>query len=430
MDGGDPVEDVCAAILALIQWIIKEVAAVVQLVADIVKAVTSPLTYPIRWALYQLAMLAWDMVNSAHDMLAHTGFVLPHGELRYDDGELRQANEIDKALIQLGNTVDAAFLQALADAVDPFGNLDGDPALMVPQPNPRTERYPFFPVRPEQDSADDPNEYRRPWAYPDRSRHDDGTLYPTPTELSDVVAELKANNVDPKIGQELLRILGRSPIGTVSGPYPVGALPHQVLFRTDQPVVPQQRAAYENAVTPAHTDAVNEQVIGRAPDHDHSPLGDPIPFSAYLMGRIVDPGGSVADFNLDADRGYGYRCWDWVRGAATDKDPRGDAYPLPVDPPEGSRFWPGAQTPNQGLVTLRYVDLPATTVPAPPAGPAPVPVPQPPTHGPVPSGPRLAAPAGTAPAEFAPLAPEVAPAPAKQTWEPPQDPSQTIWTGR
>src|SRR6185312_137000 len=66
VNSDDPLEDICAAILAFLQWLVKEVAAVVTLVADIVKAIISPLTYPIRWALYQLAMFAWDMVNTAH----------------------------------------------------------------------------------------------------------------------------------------------------------------------------------------------------------------------------------------------------------------------------------------------------------------------------------------------------------------------------
>ncbi|WP_194904437.1 zinc dependent phospholipase C family protein [Catenulispora rubra] len=417
VNSDDPLEDICAAILALLQWLVKEVAAVVKLVADIVKAIVSPLTYPIRWALYQLAMLAWDMVNTAHDMLAHLGFVLPHGELRYpDDGELRQPNEIDKALIQLGNTVDAAFQQALADAVDPFGFLDEDPNLLVPQPNPRTERYPFFPVRPVQDSVNDADEYRRPWAYPSVSvRGDHTTRYDTPTELSDVVNELKALNVDARISTEIVRILGRT-AGTVSGPYPHGALPHEVLFRTDKPVSPAERQMYEHAATPAHTDVVNEQVIGRTPDRDHSPLGDPIPFSAYLMGRIVDPAaGAVSDFNLDADRGYGYRCWDWIRGDAMDKDPRGDGYHLPVDPPEGSPRWGGAEPPNQGLVMLRYL-APEIRVPVP--GPVPGPIP-----GPTPG-------AGPAPAPGAEPA-GAGGAAAQEPWTPGEDPnSYTIWTGR
>src|SRR5205823_2781157 len=43
-------------------------------------------------------------------------------------------------------------------------------------------------------------------------------------------------------------------------------------------------------------------------------LGDPVNYASYVVARLTrtDPG-EVANFNLDADRGYGYLCWDWVR---------------------------------------------------------------------------------------------------------------------
>ena len=119
MSSSDPVEDVCDAILAIVKWFAKEAKAVGQLFGDLVKALLSPGTYPIRWALWQAAMGAWDIVSTTHDILAHTGFMLPHGQLNYDGGELRWANEIDNGLIALGNSLDGSFAQALADAVIP-----------------------------------------------------------------------------------------------------------------------------------------------------------------------------------------------------------------------------------------------------------------------------------------------------------------------
>jgi hypothetical protein len=98
---------------------------------------------------------------------------------------------------------------------------------------------------------------------------------------------------------------------------------------------------YETAPTPAHTDALNEQHIGRTPGADGSPLGDPIQLCAYLMGRVLQPEyGYHVDFNLDADRGYGYRCWDWIRGDQTGTDQRGQSYNLPVAAPEGAEADP------------------------------------------------------------------------------------------
>lgn len=359
---GDPVQDVCSAIKSFFDWLKHEAEALKKLIEDVANAIVSVGTYPLRWGLYQIAMWAWDMVNNAHEILAHTGFVLPHGEL-VRDGRMVQPNEIDHALIQLGNTVDQAFLQALSDATDPFGNLDRDPSLIIEPTNPRNDQYPFLPVRPRQlggtSSDRKPDEFHRPWAYPILSRRpNNGPLYATPTELSDVRAELTWNDVDERTQAAVLKALGKHVGTTVSGPYPTGALPSDVMFRTDRAVKPGERSAYERAVSPAFTDAINEIVIGRDPHTDHSPMGDAIPFSSYLLGRVLDTtGGPVPDFNLDADRGYGYRCWDWIRGDAQGKNGRGQPYPKPVAESEGSPDWHGAAPDSvQQPIQLHYLD--------------------------------------------------------------------------
>jgi hypothetical protein len=358
---GDPVQDVCSAIVSFFEWLGHEIAAIGKLIGDIIKALASPGTYPIRWALYQLAMWAWDIVNNTHEIMAHTGFMIPHGELVDSGGELRQPNEIDQALIKLGNTVDQAFLQALSDATDPFGNLDRDPSLIIEPTNPRNDQYPFLPVRPTQTGGTDADEFHRPWAYPLLSRRaGNGPLYVTPTELSDVVAELDYAGVDKRTQAVIHRELGDHAGTTISGPYPTGAMPHEVFFRADQAISADERTAYEVAVSPAVTDALNESFIGRAPDTDHSPLGDSIPFSAYLMGRVLDPDlTSVPNFNLDADRGYGYRCWDWIRGDATGTNGRGQSYPKPVVESEGAPDWHGAAPDAvQAPIQQRYLERP------------------------------------------------------------------------
>lgn len=368
VSSSDPVEDVCDAILAILKWLGKEAEAAGQFVGDIVKALLSPGSYPFRWALWQLAMWAWDMVSTTHDIMAHTGFMLPHGQLNYpDNGELRLANEIDSGLISLGNSLDGSFAQALADATDPFGNLDKDPNLLIPPHNPRARPYPFLPVRTAQLPSGEVNEFRRPWGYPSQSRNAQGQLYPTPGEESNIRAEADFAGLGRDLGS-ILKAGVQVAAGTVSGPYPQGATPDQVFFRTGRPVSPAERAEYEQAPTPAHTDAVNERLIGRQPGTDHSPLGDPVQFCGYLMGQVVSPEYSyTADFNLDADRGYGYRCWDWIRGTATGRNQRGQTYPLPVVPPEGAEAdppwypappeqWPGASPDAiQQAIELRYL---------------------------------------------------------------------------
>jgi hypothetical protein len=382
VDSSDPVEDICDAIAAIVDWISKEVQAVGKLVGDLIKALTSPLSYPVRMLLYELAMAAWDITSTTHDILAHTGFMLPHGEQVYpDNGELKLSNEIDQGLISLGHSLDASFLQALADAVDPFGNLDGQ--ITASLHNPRDQGYPFLPVRGKQAAAalgplgTDPNinEFRRPWAYPDMSRSTlpSQQLYPTPTEHSDIAAECQQAGIDEQQQTQVEDAVGLKS-GTVSGPYPAGATPDQVLFRTNRTVSVTERSAYEAAPTPAVTDMLNIQLIGQDPGTDHNPLGDPIQFSGYLMGQILSTDYDV-HFNLDADRGFGYRCWDWIRTSdppITKRNGRDQPYTLPVVEPEGSPAddpggappWLGAASPDypsreETPIRLRYLASPS-----------------------------------------------------------------------
>ena len=370
VNSDDPIEDICDAILAILSWFFKELAAGIQLIGDLIQAVLSPATYPIRLGLWQLAMNIWDVVSTTHDILAHTGFMLPHGLVLDSDGNLQLANEIDHGLISLGNSLDASFAQALLDATDPFGNLDKNPALLIPPHNPRDRRYPFFPVRDHQLASGTVNEFRRPWAYPSNSTNyptQPENVYNTPGELSDIRAELdNAGLVDEFEG--ISRVTGPF-AGTVSGPYPQGATPDQVFFRTGRPVNPAQRELYEKAPTPAHTDVLNERLIGREAETDHSPLGDPVQLCGYLMGQALSKQyGYGVDFNLDADRGYGYRCWDWIRGTATGTNQRGQTYDLPVVAPDGAEAdppwypappqqWPGAAPDaTQVPIQLHYLE--------------------------------------------------------------------------
>ena len=71
-------------------------------------------------------------------------------------------------------------------------------------------------------------------------------------------------------------------------------------------------------------------------------------FSAYLIGQIADNPRFAANFNLDADRGYGYLCWDWDRDpeAQDQKDPRGHDYKPPVVRPEGTAGRDDTQDPQ------------------------------------------------------------------------------------
>src|SRR5260370_37900938 len=91
------------------------------------------------------------------------------------------------ALITMGGTVDSGFLGALASAFDPFGNLDKNQDVIGVGHSVKDPNYPYYPVLRWQVAGRQANyEYRRPWAWPDKSPVQQAsgpdTLRSTPTE--------------------------------------------------------------------------------------------------------------------------------------------------------------------------------------------------------------------------------------------------------
>jgi hypothetical protein len=335
-----PLEQLCDAIAALLDWLWKSLEKAAQLAYDLAKSLISGATLPVRQALYDgLVLPAWQVCENMRQVLVHMAYLTPQSEMRYPNGEIRRPNEIDFELINLGHSVDGAFATALAAAWDPLGHLDKDPALTAPASrNPKggpNRRYPWLPIRPTQKFAgqttdagslpfkSDVVEFHRPWGFPDRT-----------------------NDRDPARAGNYIEAPQ-----TVPGPYPQDAVP-TVLFQTDGPASNRMRVDYEGSGCPEQTDRYNEDLIGRAPFTNGypmpdgsepsaisgtNPLGDPIVFSAYLIGQIAGNPQFRSNFNLDADRGFGYLCWDWIRDPkAPTTNQRGQSYNKPVTPPEGT----------------------------------------------------------------------------------------------
>ncbi len=350
VDSSDPLEDICAIFIALFEWVVKEIENAIELVGDLIKMVVSPTTYPLRLALYKLAMSIWDIAVKTHDVLAHTGFVIPHGEQRYQDGELRLPNEIDIPMITLGGSVDASFRQALADAIDPLGNLDQTNSVIALDHPILDDRSPYYPVLRFQRGADgkfirppEGWEYHRPWAYPDQSVY-------TPDGVTNLLLPTLTETYDPNQPTASPRTLD----GHVrAGPYPARTMPDQVFFRTTVRPDQDARTLYEGAKSPADTDWCNILFIKRR-EMRSSPLGDLVPFSAYLIGKLANHTDYTTQWNLDSDRGYGYLTWDWVRGQEKAKTDMNVEYIAPVVAPPGVSTWDLGQTPLQ----LEYVGLP------------------------------------------------------------------------
>jgi hypothetical protein len=329
----DPISEACEVVAALLDWLWKTLTQAAQAAYDIGKSIISAVTWPARDEIYKKILLpAWQVGENVRMVLGHLGYLMPASEERYATGEIRHPNEIDSELITLGHTVNGAFAQALAASFDVLGNLDDDPALLGGTVrNPKSGDFPWLPVRgggstPLQTfvgvaKPTDVVEFRRPWAYPDRT-----------------------NDPDPKRAGNRIETPR-----TVAGPYPRDATP-DVLIGVDGPASNELRAIYQRAGCPEDTDRYNEQYIGHRPLTNGygggegeevggtNPLGDPVVFSSYLIGQIAHNPGFTTSFNLDADRGFGYLCWDWIRNLEEPKqsDPRGHRYPPPAVRPEGT----------------------------------------------------------------------------------------------
>jgi hypothetical protein len=358
VDSSNPLVDLCELFIALIEWAFKEIGAVGQLVGDLIKMVASPGSYPIRLALYDLAMMVWDLVNKTHEILAHTGFFIPHSLQLYPSGEIRLPMEIDIPMITLGGTVDATFRAALAAAFDPLGNLDQNQNVIGIGHSVSDANYPYYPVLEyDTDGSWDGWEFRRPWAWPSVSEVQvpgaNPTTTNTPQETYDPNGSFGEGPTEPPYRP--LR----------AGPYPEMTMPN-VFFRTDAPVNEEVRAAYERAQNPWQTDELNERYLGPRTLR-FSPLGDPIPFSTHLIGQLANDTGYTTQFNLDSDRAFAYLEWDWIRGDATDKGILGLQYRMPKEAPEG-RPLTGPQPWRLGKypLLLDYKDKPVSPPPPPP----------------------------------------------------------------
>ena len=137
-------------------------------------------------------------------------------------------------------------------------------------------------------------------------------------------------------------------------------MPHSLLS-TGSPISNPARLLYEGAGCPVDTDLYNLAFVmhqgdgtltGEREFDGTNPLGDPVVFSTYLIGQLANnPKNFLSSFNLDADRGYGYLCWDWERvpsstGGSQPKDGMNHVFPPPVTWPEGSGSLPGDPPPK------------------------------------------------------------------------------------
>jgi hypothetical protein len=285
-DGGDFWDDLLDFILAVVNVLAYIVEVAVYLATLPWAILADIITYPFRLALYYaLELPLYYLLKTFRSVLVRTGYVLP------------MADEIDQSLIRVGNPLRAGWEALVIDLNDIFGGLTEPPDDEDEAEPLRDPAYPY---------VHDDDEFRHPWRYPTPA---------TPTE--------------------------RCP--TTAGPHGRNAGP-PALFRAQAPSA-DIRDRLETARTPAEADRVGCAV---GPGNQ---LGDVVNMTKYLMWlatRNQDGGEGeggqapvpLTDWNLDADRGYGYHCWDWNRRSDSEEFP-------PVADPERNDFLQPCTWPSQ-----------------------------------------------------------------------------------
>ena len=265
----------------LLDFLLSVVKAIVYIVEVALWLATLPwavladvLTYPLRLGIYYaLELPLWHLFKSVRSALVMTGYLAP-----MDD-------EIATGLTRVGFPDSAAFDEVKSLMDDVFGGMAADD-IVAEKTTWRDPAYPRLPVD---------HEYRSPWLYPT-----------TPPELPSIALG-RANRKDP-VANHLM----------TASPHARGE-DVQKLF--DMVIGnPSLRDAFESARTPGEADVAGTRVTPT----EH--LGDAVSFSEYLIWlatrdrtgpviatHVVPHAPPLVDWNLDADRGYGYHCWDWNR---------------------------------------------------------------------------------------------------------------------
>lgn len=290
------------AILRFILWL----AAVAVWLATILPAILLDLgTYPARLlAYYTIELPLFMMLKAERSVMVMTGYFHP------------MQDEIDMGLVQIGNNNHGNFLQVLSDVDDILGTgLEVGPAIAEPVPDCQYPHQTKFEETGVLNNIfnNSSEEYHHPWDYPE-----------TPVEICH----------------------------TFAGPFQSGDLPN-VLVESNIPADESLIERYSKAANPFETDMISFSQVTA-----NRNMGDPVNFSSFLMWQLARPEiqKNIPDWNLDADRGYGYKCWDWSRhleGVPRHTDTEGHEYVAPCTPPPQSDTEP--PNPREPL-KIHYLD--------------------------------------------------------------------------
>jgi hypothetical protein len=280
-------------VLALFGWIIYVGQVIVWLATVLPGLITDVTTFPARAVNYWAVQVpAWYLYLLARRALVMSGFLTPKPE------------EIDPGLTTLGSSSGPFSIAMALDS--PLG--DAQPPFTVTEPSGRasdTDATALDPDYPRNIVRDNPADVLAvdltSLAHGPLRYAGDGQTSYRPTEWLAPWRYPASNQAGLPVPRE--------GAGTMVGPYVVG----------DQSTVllpgpggdSAARSQLELCTTPEETARVLDTLLPAGRN-----LGGPVDYGLYLIGRMMTgkPGDFVVpDFNLDADRGYGWRCWDWDR---------------------------------------------------------------------------------------------------------------------
>jgi hypothetical protein len=331
--------DLLDFLLALFAWAAWLAEVAVWPVAVIAGIINGTITYPLREVLYEyLELPLYNLWLGVHTYLAMTGYVMP------------MPGEINTGLNTLGVSVADGWATTVAALNDPDGGittktLSSDPSGAEKETYPRDVVLDpknavssiindIFSIGAPEVAGELPSEFTRPWRFPLTDNQGDAISIERPSN--------------------------------VPGPFTAG-MNANALFGS-APGTKVARDLLESAKNEIETIRFVISLLGSG---QH--MGDPRDYSAYLMAKLTRTNlklNEIPNFNLDADRGYAYLCWDWLRDKQrksipsafkTDGNPAHEpvlqhVYPTPVQPGYGwqpdDQVVPQGQVPQKGFNPL------------------------------------------------------------------------------
>jgi Zinc dependent phospholipase C len=295
-------EDVLDFLLLLLAWTEYIGEIMIWPAAVVAGIVAGSLTYGLRELLYEYFELPlYNLWLAIHTYLAMTGYVMPMpGEINPGLTTLGVAvGDNWVATVAAMGTFDGGVTPSTLPTSGAESTKEGYPRdVLVDPPSWLTSIVSGFGIGAPPVNGQMPSEYTRPWRFP--------------------LTDNEGNAVDTEQPS------------TVPGPYELGQ-DANVLFGA-APGSNDARRVLESAINEADTIEKVRELL-RLGEH----LGDPVDYAAYVIAGLTRDGVTdkeIANFNLDADRGYAYLAWDWVRDHDSMSIPNG--FLGNVDPQTGA----------------------------------------------------------------------------------------------